>query len=373
MPETQLTHKGPWTHRFLVHLFTVVLTVLVYWLLGFIVDDIGSWPGPQYTDVEQRLLDQTLVAKSQELHTTIADIERRVSNQKSRQSILGDSTASSQKTMNQLLEIQRLALQKDVTPTPEEAKALADSEELFLSNQKQYQLLNAEIADLNAQLQDVEQQRRDLDKTLEGQREPIRREYEALLRVHDLRMAAIKLGALVPLLVVALILFLKRRGSLYAPLVYAFGIALMLKVALVMHEYFPSRYFKYILIVICLIVVTRMLVSLLRMIAFPKRDWLLKQYREAYEVFLCPVCDYPIRRGPLKYLFWTRRTIKKLHVPHDPSLPGSASDESYTCPMCGTKLFEECPSCHANRHSLLPACEKCGAEKVVAPSQVVRH
>src|SRR5206468_11254740 len=98
---------------------------------------------------------------------------------------------------------------------------------------------------------------------------------------------------------------------IYAPLIYALSIALMLKVALVMHEYFPSRYFKYVLILVCLAVVLRVLVYLLRMIAFPKRDWLLKQYREAYEAFLCPICEYPIRRGPLKYLFWNRRSIRK--------------------------------------------------------------
>ena len=88
------------------------------------------------------------------------------------------------------------------------------------------------------------------------------------------------------------------------------------------------------------------------MIAFPKRDWLQKQYREAYEAFLCPACDYPIRRGPLKYLFWTRRSIRKLTIPDAAASP---AEEPYTCPSCNTRLFEECTACHAIRHSLLPA------------------
>jgi hypothetical protein len=175
-------------------------------------------------------------------------------------------------------------------------------------------------------------------------------------------MACFKLAALAPLLVVAAWLFLKKRGGLYAPLIYAFGIALMAKVALVMHEYFPTVYFKYILILACIAVVVRLLVYLLKMIAFPKRDWLLKQYREAYETFFCPICDYPIRRGPLKYMVWNRRSIRKLRIP---ATTQAGPDESYVCPMCTTKLFEECPACHAIRHSLLPACDKCGAEKQV--------
>ncbi len=360
MTTAQPTNKGPWTHRFLVHLFTVILAVLVYWLLSFIIDDIGSWPGPQYADLEQQRLDQSLVATSRDLQVKLADTERQIASQRVRQTILRDSTTNSQTTMNQLLEIQRLALQNRVTPTADELKALAESEQLFLANQQQYQLLNDQIAKLNGQLQDLQDQRRDLERNLAAQRQPIDREYQTLLARHDLKMAGIKLAALAPLLLAACVLLLKKRGTIYAPLIYAFGIALMAKVGLVMHEYFPTRYFKYVLILICLAVVLRILVYLLRMIAFPKRDWLLKQYREAYEAFLCPVCDYPIRRGPLKYLFWTRRSVRKLQLPATPS---GESEQQYTCPMCSTKLYEECGSCHAVRHSLLPACEKCGVEK----------
>jgi hypothetical protein len=239
-------------------------------------------------------------------------------------------------------------------------KSLAESQQLFLSNQKQYQLLNDEIAKLNGESLDLEVEHRELDRTLDEKREPIRNEWQALLRAHDMKMAVLKLAALAPLLLVAAWLFLKKRGGLYAPLIYAFGIALMAKVSLVMHEYFPTVYFKYVLILACIVVVIRLLVYLLKMIAFPKHDWLLKQYREAYEAFFCPICDYPIRRGPLKFMYWTRRSIRKLQMP-----PGTQTEaeEPYICPMCATKLFEECPACHAIRHALLPACEKCGAEK----------
>ena len=360
MPTVQPAFKGPWTHRFLVHLFTVILTVLVYWLLGFVMNDIGSWPGPEYSDFEKERLDQTLVEKSRDLEERTADTERRITDQRARQEILRDSTANSQKTMDQLLDIQRMALQQKVTPTEDELTALAQSTKLFLSNQQQYQLLNDEIRKLNGQLLDLQKQRRELDATLMKLQEPIRREYEQMFQRHLLKMAAIKLAALAPLLLLAVWLFLKRRNTVYAPLVYAFGIALMAKVMQVMHEYFPARYFKYILILGCLAVVLRILVYLLRMIASPKRDWLLKQYREAYETFVCPICEFPIRRGPLKYLFWTRRSIKKLRIP---AKPEGEPEQPYTCPLCAAQLYEECPTCHAIRHSLLPACEKCGAEK----------
>ena len=262
--------------------------------------------------------------------------------------------------MNQLLELQRLALQRGVTPTQAEQTALAQSEQLFLANQQKYQEINEKIAVLTEQLQTLESQKRELNQDLEKQRQPVQKEYSVLVRRHNFKLAAIKLAVLVPLLVVAGILALKKRASLHAPLIYAFGIAVLVKVFMVMHEHFPTRYFKYVLILAVLALVAWTLVGLLRMIAYPKREWLLKQYREAYESFFCPVCSFPIRRGPLRYMVWSRRSLKKLSV--QPETAGEA-DQPYVCPMCATRLFEECEACHAIRHALLPACAKCGREK----------
>jgi hypothetical protein len=359
--------KGPWTHRFLVRLFTVVLVVLNYWLLDFVMRDIGTWPGPTLEEVEKRLLDPQLPQRADDLAKQIEETQRTIADQQIRQTLLRDSTANSQQTMNQLLEFQKLNLQKEITPTAEEQKALADSQQLFLQNQQKYQELNEELARLNETLRGLNNQQRVALKELEEARKPVYKELESLQRRHNWKVAAVKLAVLVPLLFVAVVLFVRKRASIYAPLVYAFGIAVLLKVFFVMHEYFPARYFKYVLILAALAIVMWVLVHLVRMMAFPKRGWLLKQYRDAYEAFFCPVCDYPIRRGPLKYLFWNRRSIKKLHIP-----PGAAgvADEPYTCPMCGTKLFEECPQCHGIRHSLLPACVSCGAVEPVVEKAI---
>ena len=360
MNKPPTANKGPWSHRFLVHLFTVILAILIYWLLGFAVRDIGSWPGPSYDDIESRQLDSGLVDQLDALNSKISETAREIDDQKQRQTLLHDSTVNSQRTMNQLLEIQRLSLQKEVAPLAEEQKALAESERLFLANQGRYQRLNEDLARLNEQLRDLEKQNRGLEDTLEEAREPVRKEYDSLVKRHNLIMAAWKLAVLTPLLVIAAFLLMRKRGSIYVPMICAFGIAVLLKVAIVMHEHFPSRYFKYVLILTTIAIAVRILVYLLRMAAFPKKERLLKQYREAYEAFLCPICGYLIRRGPLKYLSWTRRSIRKLPRVSD-SPP--RIEEAYTCPACSTRLYEECDSCHAIRHSLLPSCDKCGATK----------
>lgn len=363
MPQTP--NKGPWTQRFLLHVFTILFGLLSYWLLGFVIDDISHWPGPEYQALEQEMLDGTLTAESERLGKELADVRRNIQTEQARQRILQDSTGNAQTTMTQLLEFQRMSLEKGLNPTEEEQLALAESQKRFLGNQSRYQELTEEIATLEEKLRDLERENQLNQEKLDTARKPIWEEFSRRQQSHAWLLAGIKLAVLTPLLILAVVVFLKNRESLYVSMVTAFAIAVAAKVLLVMHEYFPARFFKYVLIVTFLAIVTRALIVLIRTIAFPKAEWLHKRYREAYEAFLCPICDFPIRRGPLKYLFWTRRTIKKVRLS---GTEEAAADEPYCCPACGTELFEKCGSCGQVRHSLLPTCEHCGNSRPVGTS-----
>jgi predicted RNA-binding Zn-ribbon protein involved in translation (DUF1610 family) len=353
----------------LLYTFAGLFALLLYWLLGFVMRDIGTWPGREYQQVEKRLLDQQQVRELTSVQNQIDESNRAIASRKERQKVLRDSTSNSEKTMNQLLELQKQTLQRGLTPSPEEVKMLAESEKLFLANQAKYQEMNDQVASLTERQEELQTRHREVREKIEAQRPAVQAEFNRLNLLHQRKLATLKLSVLVPLLGLAVWLFLKKRGDLYAPLVYGFGLAVVVKVVEVMHQHFPTRHFKYILIILCLLLVARVLVYLLRAMAFPKPDWLLKQYREAYEHFLCPVCGFPIRRGPLKHLFWTRSSLKKLHLP---VAQAAASEETYVCPMCATPLFEECEVCKAVRHSLLPACAHCGAEKKLSSASETR-
>lgn len=350
--------KGPWIQRFGIVVFTILAGLLFFWLLGFIVDDIGALEGPRLEDVEKRVLDPKLVAAGEALEKKSEALTAEIEALKGRQALLRDSTNSSQQTMNQLLDIQKQQMEKRVAPSAAEQSALAQSENLFLANQARYQALNEEIARRTEEQRALEAPKHDLATRLSAQHEKAQQEYEQLNRRHRLRIAALQLLFLVPILIVAAWLLLKWRTTLYAPLIYATGLATLIKVILVIHENFPTRYFKYILLLVSLVLVVRVLVFLIRAAAHPKTAALLKQYRDAYEHFLCPICEYPIRRGPLQYAFWTRRSIRKLAP-----ATGVSTDEPYVCPSCGTHLFETCTHCGAVRHALLPFCGHCGTEK----------
>jgi len=354
--------KGPWIHRFSTRLFTLLLAILVFWVLGFLVEDIESIQGPQYDEIEKKHVDQQLEAKQKELEADIARVDREIQNKRDEMRIVSDSSQNLQKTINQLIELQKLSVQKSVALSETEQANLSASLSHFLESQKRYQAHNAELSQLTDQKRNLTAEKLRTEKQIEQQRKPAREEYRRLSEKHDMRLACLQLLILIPLLAAGAFLIVKKRSSIYFPLFLGYGAATLLKVSLVIHEYFPSRYFKYILILGLLIAVAKLLIHFIRVVAFPKARWLTKQYREAYERFLCPICEYPIRTGPRKFLFWTRRTVNKNVIPKDSSKDES---ESYACPACGTVLFEECSECRNIRHALLPHCQHCNAEKTI--------
>ncbi|MFM1943248.1 MAG: hypothetical protein RI897_2230 [Verrucomicrobiota bacterium] len=349
--------RGPWLHRLGITTFTLIIGLLFYWLLGFVLGDIGSIAGPRWDEHERRQVGQAMLDIEKRLQEQITDVQRQIKDQTARQAVLRDSASNSEMTMNRLLEVQKLTLQKGADPSPEEQQALAESEQLFLNAQRQYQEVNDQVSSLTDTLRGLEAEQRQNNQSLETARAPARIKFQELLQKHQLKLGLGKMALLVPLLAAALYLYFRNRASLYQPLSQAAAVASSIKILVVMHDHFPRRFFKYILILSALAAAIFTLVYLLRMVRFPKKSWLLKQYREAYERFLCPICAYPIRRGPLRYAFWTRNTAKRLNRTHP---TGADAEEPYVCPVCSTRLHEECPSCHQVRASLLPACCHCG-------------
>jgi hypothetical protein len=357
---TERERRGTWWQRFLIGAFSIALALLFYWLLGFILQDIGRLPGPDWSQLEAERLDPELRKTTDRLNNELAEVQRHIENEERRQRLLRDSTASSQKTLSQLLELQRMSLEQKASLPEEQRQALAESQRLFIDNQKKDQEFNESLAALYERQSGLNDQLRENNEQLSQAQEPLRAEFDVRERRHRLRVAAIKIGMLAPLLILGGYLFGRFRNSAYTPMVYAFDAAVLAKTFLVMHEYFPSEYFRYILILSALAVIGWLLVRLLSIVAQPNRDARLKQYREAYEAFLCPVCQYPIRRGPLKFMSWTARSLRRASQPL-----ADVSDEPYTCPSCASPLYEKCSSCGATRHALLPACEHCGAVKDV--------
>lgn len=351
--------KGTWVQRFFIIFLSLVLGTLLFWLLGFVTEDIGSLRGPDFSKVRAKYVDAELVKKQKSLKETLNGIKTDIKNQQEQRTILKDGTNNLQNTINQLLSIQRQSIEKDLDFPAENQQTLVESQTLFLENQRQYQALNRQVGELTKQQHQLEKELGSLSKQIDKQHNLAQKEHSGLMSKHRLKVAALKLSVLIPIFLISAWFFMKKRSKTYGPIIYAMFIAVFLKISLVAHEYFPRKYFKYIAILVIIGIVLKLLVYLLKRVISPKKTWLIKQYQEAYDKSLCPICSKPIRIGPLRYAIGGKG---KGLVLAGQGIEAT-KQQVYTCPSCGTELYEKCNKCSDIRHSLLPFCEHCGSEK----------
>ncbi len=77
-------NKGPWSHRLLIGILTVAMAILCIWLLGFVIDDIGSLPGPNYEAIKKQLLDPAVIEKQKSVAGDIAKTARKIKVQRAK-------------------------------------------------------------------------------------------------------------------------------------------------------------------------------------------------------------------------------------------------------------------------------------------------
>lgn len=355
---TKQKAKGSWGIRFFIVLLGIILGILFYWLLSFVEQDIGSAKGPDWEQVRREFVTQELDDTSKELQKEVQQLNRNIDSLREQQRMLGNSTNSLQKTMNQLLSIQKQYIEKGQEFPPESVKTLQESQAAFLENQTKDQQFTKDISELVQLRQQKEDTLSSVSEQIKTLEEKAREKNNELWKKYRLKVAIFKLSFLVPVFLVISYLFMKFRSGSYWALVWAAFIAAFLKIAVVAHKYFPTNYFKYIAILVILAIVLRLLVYLIKMITAPKKDLLIKQYQQYYDKHLCPICTKPIKTGPLRF---TRH--KKKAALFAPAGTEAFEQQPYTCPSCGTNLYDKCGSCGKIRHTLLPYCEHCGAEK----------
>ena len=235
--------QSPRRYRWALRLLSFLLTLLFYWLLNFVVGDIGNLPGPRYDQIERQLVSEKLLDQIHSLNKQREDLQDQVHGQRQVQEILRQSMEESRATMDQLIELHRLSLEKGVVPSEAQKQALAERLQLFIAKQKQLQAANETISQLNEQIRAIDRQLKALNEQRIEASKRVRRVFDRQMRSHRLKVASLKLAFLLPVLLVTTGLVMKRRGSRYAPIFYALLIAAFARVTFLMHHYFPRRWF----------------------------------------------------------------------------------------------------------------------------------
>lgn len=356
--ETKRKAKGSWGVRFFIAVLGIVLGVLLFGVLSFIEGDVGKIPGPDRDAVRREYISQELDDQKETLEKDIKRLDRKIKSLNEQLSNLKNSTRSYQNTINQLLPIQKQSFEQDIPFPPESYQTLSSAQAAFLDNQKLDQALNKQVDETTLTRQDKQAELNDLNEKIKPLDEDFREEWDRRDQAHNWKVAAIKLAVLIPIFILASIIFMKYRSGPYWALVWAAFIASFAKIAVVAHRHFPGPYFKYIAMLVVIAIVLRILVYLIRLIIAPKKDLLIKQYQQFYDKHRCPVCTKPVKAGPLRYANWKKKASVL-------TAPGADlnKQQPYTCPSCGTNLYDKCEKCGNIRHTLLPYCEHCGSEK----------
>lgn len=367
----QAPATGPRWIRVLIFLLSALLFVFYTWLLSFILRDIDRLPGPDYEAIRARYVGQPLIDRGAVIAEEIAKLNTETAHERENQQLVQQSTANSQATLEQLIQLHRASVEKGVNLSAEEQQAFVESEKLFLDNQRKFQAANEEIARLTTRRQELESEAKQVEQKIEEASGPPYEEFQRQNTRHGYRQAALKLAVLLPVLIVAAVISIRKAGSAYRPIVFPLLPASLWLVGLVMHEHFPSELFKYIAISAGILVVIAILVALIRVIVAPRGAWLLGRYREAYNRGQCPICAQPIRRAQNRPLT-VATTGGAVEGATARGSGGETADQPYSCPACGTRLFERCGRCEHLRHTLLPYCQSCGAGEgpLVAETQV---
>ena len=110
--------RGPWHQRALTVALSVIYGVLLFWLLGFLVNDLGRWPAPDYAVVERSHLDPLALDSLRGLQQQRAQVGGDIDAAGERQATLRDSTASAETTLHRLLDLGLQALQRFIRLDP---------------------------------------------------------------------------------------------------------------------------------------------------------------------------------------------------------------------------------------------------------------
>lgn len=361
MGEKMKKAKGTFWMRCAIVLSAVLFGVLTYWSVGFLLDDIRVIHTPNREAFFKKHIDESLKDELKASEMQLQELEHEHQLISQQRGFIKDSSSSLQVTVDNLFKLkdrdqQLISKQQFDQVLSSLDKIIHIQEDFRITADRYIKVTNDKFA--------LQKQIAELKRRIEEQQQTAQELFSKEMHRQRIKTTIMKMVFLILLVLACTILLVKKRKSIYRMIYASTATAVYIKTFLFIHEYFPSRYFKYIIITLMLGLVGWGFGWLIRRLVKPKIDTLLKQYREAYERFLCPVCDYPIRIGPRKYLYWTRRTVHKIALSASMASCDNI-DEPYICPACGSCLFEKCESCGNIRHSLLPNCLHCGVKKTM--------
>ncbi|MHC4290335.1 MAG: hypothetical protein ACYSSK_09850 [Planctomycetota bacterium] len=293
--ETKRKAKGSWGVRFFIVVLGIILGVLFYWLLNFVVRDIGKIERPDKHLVRRQYISEEIDDQKGDLEKELRRLNSRIGEMKEQKHILADIASSSKGMVDQLISIQKDNLAENAEFSEKNEKILQENHSIYLENKNKVLGLNEQISGLILKRQEKDVALATVTDQIKALEVDVDADYLVLEDKHDFKVAVVKFSFLVPVFLAVSLFFMKFRKGAYWPLLWSVFIASFIKISLVVQEEFETEYFKYIALFVVLAIVLRILIYLIRLIVAPKKDLLIKQYQQFYDKHRCPVCTKPIK------------------------------------------------------------------------------
>ena len=361
---TQSSIKSTWSLRMLIWLGSALLSILFIWLIGFLLHDAGGFRKVDYDALRRAVVNADSEKKLAGMEAALAENNRQIATAEERAQFQRGMADNSRTTLDQMLELQKATLARGESISAEQQQALVEGQKSFLANQSAFETEEGKALELKSAKRQCEAEIAAVRSEIEAQKQIVDKKFRAETERRDLQAGFLKIAILMPMVIAAAWLFIGKRQSHLMPLILAFGVAVFWRLIWVIHEHFPTNYQKYIVIAVAIVVLIRLLTYLIRIASQPNPAQMLKRYREAYTSRKqeCPVCGFPIQRASPTASQGVELQGKSGGHNVLIAMTGFDTGETpYTCPSCGTMLFETCRACGKVRHSLLPACRHCGA------------
>ena len=131
--------RGPLGHRLLVWFFAAIVSLLAFWLLGYVTRDIDRIQGPDYEAEVTDKLPTELVERNEKLAVELLNTKNQIDALTKQRTVLQQTVTNSQQTINQLLDLQKLSIENETSLSDEQQAALSDNLQAFLNRQAQAQ------------------------------------------------------------------------------------------------------------------------------------------------------------------------------------------------------------------------------------------
>lgn len=204
-------------------------------------------------------------------------------------------------------------------------------------------------------LEELKQQQLDINQTINKQQSALSAlESAAQIKLHakqkqqDLRAFLYRLALTLPLLLVAVWLFKKKRQTPYWPFVWGFIIFSAFAFFVELVPYLPSYggYVRYLVGIVLTIVIGRQAIIS------------LNKYLEKQR--LTEAMPNAERRGTVSYDTALARLTKNVCPGCERQVDLKNTDNDF-CPHCGIGLHDYCASCNGRKSAFAKFCHKCGA------------